>query len=256
MNVLENITLPTLDDAYNVIIGSVEKDLFAVESVTGHRTYRADGHYWTSVDCWDSVDVCSDDCLIVWSERDGGWPVELETDVEWQWEHHVAPTFLDPATMVEAVAYPFNATGQDPYGRACVICDRLMFASPKELQFIAHAFDGYVECALWSTSVCPTDDPDETPEPLDADYESGDIHQDTLDEMLTDVVGFVSEYWGDVSTLHPGSVGHDFWLTREGHGAGFWDRGLGVVGDRLTEACKSYGGYDLYIGDDGMVHGQ
>lgn len=36
-------------------------------------------------------------------------------------------------------------------------------------------------------------------------------------------------------------AGHDFWLTRQGHGTGFWDRGLGEIGDKLTDACKSYG---------------
>lgn len=35
-------------------------------------------------------------------------------------------------------------------------------------------------------------------------------------------------------------AGHDFWLTRNGHGAGFWDRGLGDLGERLTEAAKAY----------------
>ena len=50
-------------------------------------------------------------------------------------------------------------------------------------------------------------------------------------------------------------AGHDFWLTRCGHGAGFWD------GDRpepaatvLTKASKAYGEVDLYIGDDGKVY--
>ena len=33
-------------------------------------------------------------------------------------------------------------------------------------------------------------------------------------------------------------AGHDFYLTREGHGAGFWDRGLGELGDRLSKASK------------------
>lgn len=36
-------------------------------------------------------------------------------------------------------------------------------------------------------------------------------------------------------------------LTRNGHGAGFWDRGLGALGTELTNACKPYGGVDLYI---------
>ena len=34
-------------------------------------------------------------------------------------------------------------------------------------------------------------------------------------------------------------AGHDFFLTQAGHGAGFWDRGLGVLGDRLTDLEKS-----------------
>jgi hypothetical protein len=49
-------------------------------------------------------------------------------------------------------------------------------------------------------------------------------------------------------------AGHDFWLTRNRHGAGFWDRGLGEVGDKLTEAAHSEGGVDLYVGDDDLVH--
>lgn len=49
-------------------------------------------------------------------------------------------------------------------------------------------------------------------------------------------------------------AGHDFWLTRNGHGAGFWDRGLGELGERLSEASKAFGGIDLYLGDDEQVY--
>lgn len=49
-------------------------------------------------------------------------------------------------------------------------------------------------------------------------------------------------------------LGHDFALTRNGHGAGFWDRGLGDLGRRLTEVCKPYGEQHLILGDDGNVH--
>jgi len=52
-------------------------------------------------------------------------------------------------------------------------------------------------------------------------------------------------------------AGHDFWLTRNHHGAGFWD------GDYqepeatiLTNASHAFGEFNLYIGDDGKVHGQ
>lgn len=49
-------------------------------------------------------------------------------------------------------------------------------------------------------------------------------------------------------------AGHDFWLTRNGHGAGFWDRGLGELGERLTVASKTFGSVDLYLGDDELVY--
>lgn len=32
-------------------------------------------------------------------------------------------------------------------------------------------------------------------------------------------------------------AGRDFWFTRNGHGVGFWDRGLGEIGDLLSERC-------------------
>jgi len=53
----------------------------------------------------------------------------------------------------------------------------------------------------------------------------------------------------------PVQAGHDFWLTRNGHGAGFWDRGLGPVGTRLTDAAHACGSVDLYAGDDGWIYG-
>lgn len=40
--------------------------------------------------------------------------------------------------------------------------------------------------------------------------------------------------------------GTDFWLTRNRHGAGFWDRGYGAVGDRLTAASHVYGSSDVF----------
>ena len=48
--------------------------------------------------------------------------------------------------------------------------------------------------------------------------------------------------------------GNDFWLTRNGHGAGFWDRGLGDVGKRLTDNASTYGEIDPYTGDDGFLY--
>jgi len=57
-----------------------------------------------------------------------------------------------------------------------------------------------------------------------------------------------------VSALDPGQLGHDLWLTRNHHGAGFWDRGLGKLGDDLTLLAHSLGESELYVGDDDKLH--
>ena len=111
---------------------------------------------------------------------------------------------------------------------------------------------GYVECALW---LLHNDDG----EPVDEDYDVEDIDTETLLEMKRECADFQeankeglnSAY--DTPWYDAAKAGHDFWLTRNHHGAGFWDRGLGEVGRKLTEAAHVYGDYDLYVGDDGKV---
>lgn len=44
-------------------------------------------------------------------------------------------------------------------------------------------------------------------------------------------------------------AGHDFALTRNRHGAGFWDRGLGSLGLKLTEAAEAAGECWPYLVD-------
>jgi hypothetical protein len=50
-------------------------------------------------------------------------------------------------------------------------------------------------------------------------------------------------------------AGHDFWLTRNGHGAGFWDgdwpEPLATV---LTDAAHAFGELSPYVGDDGLIY--
>lgn len=74
--------------------------------------------------------------------------------------------------------------------------------------------------------------------------EGGDEYTDEIIDRvpyLTEAVtSFVRVNWRDVSRLDAGQTGHDFILTANGHGAGFWDRGLGARGDRLTKASDGY----------------
>jgi len=110
----------------------------------------------------------------------------------------------------------------------------------------------YLECALWSS----TDESDESGgEPLDANYGLDDLSLETIQGAIDDCAAFQAANADDLADLDDEQSGHDFWLTRNGHGAGFWDRGLGALGDRLSKACKPYGSVDLYVGDDGKVYG-
>jgi hypothetical protein len=93
------------------------------------------------------------------------------------------------------------------------------------------AANAYVECACWT-------DEEQLPEDWQLTDEKG---------LTADLYAFLEDeaVARDVADLEPEQVGHDFWLTRNGHGAGFWDRGLGDVGERLTTAAKVYGAQDL-----------
>ena len=106
--------------------------------------------------------------------------------------------------------------------------------------------DAYIECALWSST-------DEDGEP----YDSGDrtLSDHARSELTKDAARFafnnamLLDEHGDYA-----QAGHDLWLTRNGHGTGFWDRELGELGDQLTAASEKCGECNLYTGDDGKIH--
>ena len=50
------------------------------------------------------------------------------------------------------------------------------------------------------------------------------------------------------------AFGHDLWFTRNRHGVGFWDRGLGDIGEALTEAAHKTGETWTYQGDECLVY--
>ena len=87
-----------------------------------------------------------------------------------------------------------------------------------------------------------------------------DFDPDTRRQAEEDVAGFLeanAELVASAKAARPSysdrQVVEDFWLTRNGHGAGFWDRGLGDVGEELANVAKAYGSVDLHVGDDGKV---
>lgn len=116
----------------------------------------------------------------------------------------------------------------------------------------------YVETALWSST-------DDSGEPLDSDtYADTELAERTVERMRKDCTAFramleplLSELDGQVINSMPDSrhIAHDFWLTRNGHGAGFWDGDYPKpLGDQLTKISKIFGSCDLYLGDDGKFY--
>jgi hypothetical protein len=138
----------------------------------------------------------------------------------------------------------------------------LFDAALDEVWPVADSFTlAYVECALWSSN-------DYSDEPLDANYSVDDLAPETWCKVIADCLKFQRDNRELLEQAYavegPQSIregcyddehaGYDFWLTRLGHGAGFWDRGLGSVGDKLTEACKKFGECYPYVGDDGQIY--
>lgn len=105
----------------------------------------------------------------------------------------------------------------------------------------------YIEAMLWSS--LGDDD-----EPLDKNYSMTDLALETVARIHADCAAFIArcdeELDGDYE-----QAGHDFWLTRNRHGAGFWDGDWGKErGERLTAASHHFGEQYPYVGDDGMIY--
>lgn len=105
-----------------------------------------------------------------------------------------------------------------------------------EDEFIA----GYVACALWTGVGSP--DPNATDHIYDLDDSL--LTDEARAKMEADCRAFIvgnglllRDYI--IAGRTASDAGHDFWLTRNGHGTGFWDRDLpDTLGDDLTEASK------------------
>ncbi len=115
----------------------------------------------------------------------------------------------------------------------------------------------YLQCALWAE----TDESNEQGgDPLDANYDLSDFSPEALELAAEECTRFQEANAADLAEFYaiwPKSPdgdssaafgGHNFWLTRNGHGTGFWDRDAGEAGDRLTEACAQMSGMTVNFG--------
>ena len=120
---------------------------------------------------------------------------------------------------------------------------------------------GYITCALWTAT-------DSDGVPFDNyTHDESSLAGETLQAMKNDCAKFMADNEKDLDEYtqnraiprgadytEADCAGHDFWLTRNGHGAGFWDRGLGELGERLSGAAEAFGESNLYAGDDGKLY--
>lgn len=108
----------------------------------------------------------------------------------------------------------------------------------------------YIQCALWSSV-------DSEGNPLDDQYSEENLASETIEKMTADVTKFVIDAKDPIinSGMSESDLGYNFWLTRNGHGTGFWDRGLDKeVSDAFCKVCDSFGSSDLYVGDDNKIY--
>jgi hypothetical protein len=108
--------------------------------------------------------------------------------------------------------------------------------------------NSYLETAIWSSS--GTDD-----QPLDRTFSPGDFESSHVDIARKDCARFAGLAVAiGLGGLTWEEIGHNFWLTRNHHGAGFWDRGLGEIGKELTKSAHTFGESYVYEGDDGQLY--
>lgn len=114
-------------------------------------------------------------------------------------------------------------------------------------------FQAFVAAMVWLGT-------DDNENPMDENHSEQDINPGALTGLKDDCNAFIDQN-ADLlleAVTKPGytfaNAGHDYLLSRNGHGAGFFDRDLDEVGDKLQEASQDAGTVDAYVGDDGQIY--
>ena len=87
---------------------------------------------------------------------------------------------------------------------------------------------------------------------MDQPQAGADLDEDFLRESVIDCLAFYSRIQCFLSDDNIEQAGHDFWLTRNGHGAGFWDRPeiYGKLNsESFTKYSENFGVVNAYFGE-------
>lgn len=104
----------------------------------------------------------------------------------------------------------------------------------------------YLTAALWSST-------DDCNVPLENNYTPSDFALEAMLQAVSDCNAFRAGAGNLLSNITPEQAGHVFWLTRNHHGAGFCDRGLGDTGEKLTKLAQKFKELNPYITNDNKI---
>jgi hypothetical protein len=134
-------------------------------------------------------------------------------------------------------------------------CEDAGIPVPLTLRDMGTMERAYLECLLWASS---DQSNDQGGTPLDQLYNLSDLSSDVLAHAVESCATFrqCAEGIGllDLVDADPSRAGHDLWLSRNGHGAGFFDGDWGEHGDALQELARGMKEIDAYVGDDGDLY--
>lgn len=92
--------------------------------------------------------------------------------------------------------------------------------------------ENYLECALWTAE-------------LD-DRTIFEVSKASAEKAEKEIVEFVKKAGELLYGLTDEQIGHDIWLSRNGHGAGFFDRELGGKEKQLQEIARGMGERNVF----------
>ena len=129
-----------------------------------------------------------------------------------------------------------------------------MFTNDQITEIVTSQLDSLI----WSEGEIYDENGEPTLEMWEDFYDAEDATPELVGQLTAELAGdlpipnAISEYSEHFGDDWPWQFGHDLALTRNGHGAGFWDRGLGEAGRVLTDWAESLGELHIFHGHDSV----
>jgi hypothetical protein len=119
-------------------------------------------------------------------------------------------------------------------------------------------FGAYLQTALWA-------EVDDNGDPWDSNYSEEDIAPESktqmkqeFDEFMKRAQPLLQELEEAEGRLDLAQIAHDFWLTRNRHGAGFWETSdyPEQIGTKLTDLSHKFPEVYFWLAEDGKIHAE